>query len=47
MTESCKSQNEVAIEAINNALQALKKQRHLLEEAVDALSRPIVSQVPF
>lgn len=44
-----KSQEEVAIEAINHALKSLRK-RHLLEEAAHApallaLSRPIVSQV--
>lgn len=51
MAKACKSQEEVAIEAINHASKALRK-RHLLEEAAHApailaLSRPIVIQVPF
>jgi hypothetical protein len=49
MAKSRKSQEEIAIEAINHALKALRK-RHLLEEAAHApailaLSRPIISQV--
>jgi len=41
---------EIAVEAINHALRALRK-RHLLEEAahlpaLTALSRPIIHQVP-
>ncbi|CAL5198166.1 unnamed protein product [Lathyrus oleraceus] len=48
MAKACKSQEEVAIEAINHASKALRK-RHLLEEAAHApailaLSRPIVIQ---
>ncbi|PNY01128.1 protein tipD-like, partial [Trifolium pratense] len=48
MAKSRKSQEEIAIEAINHALKALRK-RHLLEEAAHApailaLSRPIISQ---
>ncbi|KAK7389154.1 hypothetical protein VNO78_23987 [Psophocarpus tetragonolobus] len=48
MAKACKSQEEIASEAIKHALKALRK-RHLLEEAahapaVLALSRPIVSQ---
>jgi len=50
MAKTCKSQEEIACEAIKHALKALRK-RHLLEEAahgpaVLALSRPIASQVP-
>ena len=50
MAKACKSQEEIANEAIKHALKALRK-RHLLEEAAhapafEALSRPIVSQVP-
>ncbi|XP_061340652.1 autophagy-related protein 16-like [Gastrolobium bilobum] len=48
MAKASKSQEEIANEAINHALKALRK-RHLLEEAAhapafDALSRPIASQ---
>ncbi|KAJ1413244.1 WD40/YVTN repeat-like-containing domain superfamily [Sesbania bispinosa] len=48
MARACKSQEEIAKEAINHALKALRK-RHLIEEAAHApaflaLSRPIISQ---
>ncbi|QHO20022.1 hypothetical protein HN51_062533 [Arachis hypogaea] len=48
MAKTCKSQEEIANDAIKNALKALRK-RHLLEEAAhrpafEALSRPIASQ---
>lgn len=51
MANPRKSKEEIANEAIKSALRALRK-RHLNEEgahtpAFDALSRPIVSQVPF
>ena len=48
--EIFRSQDEIAMNAIEHALKALRK-RHLLEEgahapALIALSRPLVSQVP-
>lgn len=51
MENPCKSKEEIANDAIKQALRALRK-RHLNEEgahapAFTALSGPIASQVPF